>query len=114
MLFHPSVANPTTVSIVTIAHNGPIVLFRDRRGGLRLPPTPGLTRRQIDSVVVAFLRSEPRTTITLNYRTGQAFVLNEGANLPPDGFSVPIHVIARDPRYGSPDTRARAIVARCR
>jgi hypothetical protein len=113
-LYHPSVANPTTVSIVTIARNGPIVLFRDRRGGLRLPPTPGLTRTQMDSVVVAFLRSVPRTTITLNYRTGQAFVLNEGADLPADGFTVPIHVIARDPRYGSPDTRARAIVARCR
>jgi hypothetical protein len=54
------------------------------------------------------------STITLDYRTGRAFVANEGGNRPGDGFTVPIHFIARYARFDSPDVRARAIVARCR
>jgi hypothetical protein len=113
-LYYPSRANPVAVSIVTIASNGRLIRFSDRRGGLRIPGAPGLTRAQVDSTVVAFLRRVPRTTITLDYRTGRAYVMNEGGDRPADGFTVPIHFIARHPGFDSPDLRARAIVARCR
>jgi hypothetical protein len=114
MLYYPSRANPVAVSIVTIAANGRLVRFNDRRGGLRIPATPGFTKAQVDSTIGAFLRSAPTTTITLEYRTGRAFVINEGGSRPDDGFTVPIHFIARYARFDSPDVRARAIVARCR
>jgi hypothetical protein len=114
MLYYPSRANAVAVSIVTIAANGRLVRFNDRRGGLRIPATPGFTKAEVDSTIAVFLRTVPRTTITLDYHTGRAFVINEGGNRPADGFTVPIHFIARYPRFDSPDVRARAIVARCR
>ena len=114
MLFYPSRAAPVAVSIALLTSDDRLIRFTDRRGGLRLPPMPGLTRAQVDSAVVDFLRSVPRTTITLDYLTNRATVMNEGANRRSDGFAVPIDHIARHERYDSPDDRAHAIVARCR
>ena len=79
-----------------------------------MTPMPGLTRAQVDSAIGDFLRRVPRTTITLDYFTNRATVVNEGANRRSSGFAVPIDHIAHHERYGAPDDRARAIVARCR
>jgi len=114
MVFYPSRASPVAVSIVLLTSDDRLIRFTDRRGGLRAPPMPGLTRAQIDSAVVEFLNRVPRTTITLEYLTNRATVTNEGANRRSNGFAVPLDQIAHHERYGAPDDRARAIIARCR
>ena len=114
MVMYPSRAAPTAVSMVLLTSDDRLIRFTDRRGGLRLPPMPGLTREQADSAIATFLRATPQTTITLEYFAGRATVVNAGANRQSNGFTVPIRYIADHERYGAPDTRARAIVARCR
>ena len=114
MVMYPSRAAPVAASIVLLTSDDRLIRFTDRRGGLRLAAIPGLTRAQTDSAIGAFLRSVPRTTITLDYFANRATVMNQGANRRSSGFAVPIDHIAHHERYGAPDDRARAIVARCR
>ena len=115
VVYYPSRAHPVSLASVVIAADGRFLFFFDRRGGLRAPELPGgLTPSQRDSAFVSFLRYTRRSSIRLNYRTGQAFLLNEGRGTPAEGLVVPIHFVARDSRFGAPDLRAREIVARCR
>jgi len=114
VVYHPSRANAVALASVLIAADSQFVQFLDRRGGLQFRGVPGGTRAQQDSAILAFHQRVRRSSIRLDYRTGQAWLLNQGGGRPDDGLIVPLHLVARHARFGAPDLRAREVIARCR
>jgi hypothetical protein len=64
ILYYPSHANAVAVSIVTVAANGRLVRFNDRRGGLRIPATPGAHR---------WTARSPRSCVLFDHHTGLSY-----------------------------------------
>jgi hypothetical protein len=112
-VYYPALHNATSVATVTLDGSGQIVRFHDTRGRAVVQGLRGASRSQLDSIFAEAKRATRSSSVYLDYVTGQAILTNDGGGLPDQRMMVPLRAVLHEPRFGRPDARARAIVARC-
>ena len=112
-VFYPTEAAAIAATIVNLDTFGRMVRFSDRRGRVRIAGIPGGTRAQLDSAFAEARRTTRSSTVAVDYARGEAVLLNEGGGKPDQAMAVPLPAVANDPRFGAPDARAHAVLARC-
>ena len=112
-LYYPDVQNAVAVATVNVDPSGRMVRFSDRRGRVKVSGLKGVTGRQLDSAFAAARRETRSSTVYLDYVLGQAMLSNDGGGREDESIMVPLTAVANEARFGAPDSRARALLARC-
>ena len=112
-VYYPGEQSAVSVATVNLDTAGRIVRFTDRRGRVRIDGLKGATGKQIDSAFAAARRASRSSTLFLDYVMGQAVLTNDGGGKEDENLLVPLAAVANDSRFGAPDARARAVIARC-
>jgi hypothetical protein len=100
-------------SVAIVDTSGRLVRFSDRRGRVRISGIPGGSRAQFDSAFAEARRTTRSSTVSLDYALGQALLMNDGGGKADEALMVPLRAMANDERFGAPDARAHAVLARC-
>lgn len=112
-VYYPGVRNAAAVASVNVDTAGHIIRYSERRGEVSLDAGRRLTRQELDSAITATRLRTRSSTIYLDYGLGHALLTNEGGGRKTESIMARLTAVANDPRFGAPDARARAIVARC-
>ena len=110
---YPDVRHSVAVATVNVDTAGHIFRYTETRGELNLAFDRRLTRQEFDSALTAARRRTRSSSIYLDYPLGQAMLSNDGGGKLNVSTIAPLSAVANEPRFGAPDARAHAIVARC-
>ena len=112
-LYYPGVRNAVAVAAVNVDSAGHIIRYSERRGEVNFKFSRPLRGQELDSAITAARQRTRSSSIYLDYDLGHATLANEGGGRRNQSVLAPLTAVANDPRFGAPDARAHAIVARC-